>query len=806
MVIHWTWVRRLSAALLFGLPALATSADDAWATCTPSGANQTCVNSSFLSNSSAPGIYDTGTLTVTNTASGVIGLAANSNPGIVALNADATNYGSINGLFGVYGNASATVNNSGTISGSIAAIFADSGSAVVTNSGTVSGGSTAAIGALGNISLTNSGSVTGAYGVWANGGTATVTNSGTITATTQGAIYATGNVSVTNSGTLSSYQYAVESLSGGITLNNSGTISNQFGYAAFAPGTVNVTNSGSIFGAVASGTELYLTNTGTIASIEGAIGASDAHVINSGTIATTYAGVGVGFGTATVVNTGTITASSSLGAGVSSGNAVNVTNSGLISGGADGVLAQGGLGLDWNSTITNSGTISGGQYGIFTYSSLTLTNSGTISGGTAALQLFRYDNITLLPGSRIIGAINLGFQDTININATNQNLTFNSLATATITGSVPYIVSGNRIVSVGVSGFAGTDRDLLAFIDAVAGPIGSVTPAAADGSGGALGFAGPDYVAANADEAFAELLGYAKAPSDAVLFKNPTVTTADGTTVWARGFYGQRLEKADGPSLANVTNFYGGAIGFDRQVAPDLKLGGLAGGGHISTTIDQNAGSSASDLGYAGIYGRKDFGSAFVDFDIIAGGSSNSSVRSNINNNLVAGGIETATASFGGWFVSPEAVAGNRFQLTPEWTLTPAARLRYLAAGFGGYTETGTTAGMTVGSRLAQALEQRGELTLTHTLTSDLGRFQIGSTFGVIGQERVGGGTINAQILGQALSFATPGKASIGGGFVAGQFDWKTPWGATLFATAEYTAYSDSSTVLTGHAGIRVGF
>jgi outer membrane autotransporter protein len=276
--------------------------------------------------------------------------------------------------------------------------------------------------------------------------------------------------------------------------------------------------------------------------------------------------------------------------------------------------------------------------------------------------------------------------------------------------------------------------------------------------------------------------------------------------VWARGFYGRRLEKADGPSLANATNFYGGAIGFERQVAPDLKLGALAGGGHISTAIDMNAGSSTSDLGFAGVYGRKDFGSAFVDFNVIAGGSANSSLRGNINNNLVAGGIETATANFGGWFFSPEAVAGNRFQLTPEWMLTPAARLRYLAAGFDGYTESGSTADMTVGSRFTQALEQRGELTLTRTLTSNLGRFQIGSTLGLIGQERVGAGSINAQILGQALSFATPGKASIGGGFVAGQFDWKTRWGATLFASAEYTAYSDSSTILTGHAGIRVGF
>jgi hypothetical protein len=35
-------------------------------------------------------------------------------------------------------------------------------------------------------------------------------------------------------------------------------------------------------------------------------------------------------------------------------------------------------------------------------------------------------------------------------------------------------------------------------------------------------------------------MGYAKAPKDAVVFKNPAMTAPDGTTVWAKGFYGQR--------------------------------------------------------------------------------------------------------------------------------------------------------------------------------------------------------------------------------------------------------------------------
>jgi len=54
-------------------------------------------------------------------------------------------------------------------------------------------------------------------------------------------------------------------------------------------------------------------------------------------------------------------------------------------------------------------------------------------------------------------------------------------------------------------------------------------------------------------------------------------------------------------------------------------------------------------------------------------------------------------------------------------SLTPAARVRYLAAGYGGYAESGSTVNLAVGSRTTQNLEERGELALTHTSYSELG-------------------------------------------------------------------------------------
>ena len=44
------------------------------------------------------------------------------------------------------------------------------------------------------------------------------------------------------------------------------------------------------------------------------------------------------------------------------------------------------------------------------------------------------------------------------------------------------------------------------------------------------------------------------------------------------------------------------------------------------------------------------------------GHSINDSTR-NINNNLVPGGIETAKASYGGTYFSPEATVGTNFSL-----------------------------------------------------------------------------------------------------------------------------------------------
>jgi len=619
-----------------------------------------------------------------------------------------------------------------------------------------------------------------------------VINSGTVTVTggIAEAIQFTGSGSLTNSGSVTA-NVDKNGGNGGIAdtviINGAGSVANSGSIVASANN--NNGNTGGIADTVLIGGAGSVANSGSIIA--------SANVNNTGTGGIADAVVIGGAGS--VVNSGTISASA------------NVTGPGGGSGLAEAVFITG------NGTVVNSGTLiatAGGPSGlaeaVFISGSGSITNSGALiasANGIAEAIFFGAGNstLTLLPGSFIIGSINFaGTNNTVSMNVGNQNLTFNTLAGVTVTGTVPFVAVGNRIASVDTTSFAVADKTLMAFTEAVWGLLGSRGNAAAVGAeSGPLGFAAdaPSYV----EDAFSQVMGYAKAPSDALLFKSPTVTTADGTTVWAKGFYGQRTQQADGPNLRNVTQFYGGAIGLDRLVSPDLRLGGFAGGGSTSTAIDLNFGTARSDIGFGGVYGRKDIGTIFVDFGLLAGATSNRTTR-NINNNLLATGLETATASFGGWFISPEVAAGKRYVLDSMWSLTPAVRFRYLASGFDSYTETGSTSNLSVASRTLQNIEERGDLTLTRTETfANADRLSTSIYAGLLGQQRVGDAGVNTILLGQALAFATPGKSSIGGAYAGGGVEWRTR-NVTIFGSAEYTAMTDSSNTVTGRAGIRVGF
>lgn len=731
-------------------------------------------------------------------------------------------------IFTLTGSGNATTNNSGTVVQDITTMAQDGGNALTNNSGSVTGISTYAIIGPGlthgsattiNSGLVNDSILTSSDG----GGDATTRNSGTVigslgTFTSNGgAGSGGGNATTINSGTVDSISNITND-GGHATVVNSGNI-------LFTAGCCGPVPNG-IFNATASGGDATTINTGTV---------------NGGIY--TLTGLSSGGGNSTLVNYGTITGDVAVIAGAGVGGPGNATfnNYGTVYGDFAGVIVGA---WDGRTTAYNAGRILGGiSLGNANGGSVTFSNAGLVDGTYGpfptgiAIDLAQGNlsiptMLNILPGSRIIGQIGLNgdindpsaIGTRVNILSgrdISSVLTFGGgcvcggglLDTGSIvhvTGGAPYVVNGDTVAILDPTSFANADRNVADVTRTITSLVTSrlTNPAPIGGNGSsAMGFAPSGNVARDmANDAFSGIPALAYASNDRVLMSNPNFTASDGTSIWAQGFGGQRIQRADAPTLRSVNNFYGGVLGIDKTVQPDLRLGGFIGGGAIRSSIDLNSGSTSSDIGFGGVYGRYAMGHAFLDFSLLGGYSSND-VKRTIANNLVPGGYEYAAGKYNGWFVSPELAYGFQRSLGYNLTLTPSARVRYLAAGFDGYQESGSLTNLSVASRVSHNVEERGEFRLTHTTQATPSeQFQLSGTVGLVALQRIGDSNVSTVLLGQSLAFATPGSGSIVGFYAGAGFDWRNASGVSVFGAAEFTAMSDQSQTVTGRGGVKVAF
>jgi hypothetical protein len=582
-----------------------------------------------------------------------------------------------------------------------------------------------------------------------------------------------------------SAQFVCTTTSTDITCINSGTAAGIANNAGGLNQNATTTNSGSNTGGIVTQT-----------TAGGNATATNSGSNTGGIFVQTTAG-----GNATATNSGSNT--SGIVVQAITGNAT-ATNSGSNT---NGFVVQTTAG---NATATNSGSNTNGFVVQTTAGNATATNSGSNTGGVVVQTTVGNATLNLLAGSMIIGSITLnGTKDTVNFLSGNHNLTIGTNVGLTGTGAIPFAVLGNQAAAVDPTPFAMTDRLLMDFSRSVSSAIPMIDGRPAPTSG-AMAFAGVDDGAnKRIADVFANIPGLSAYASDSAVFKSPTVAYRDGTVVWASGFAGQRVQQADDPLLHTLNQFYGGMIGADWQARTDLRLGGFIGGGRTRSNIDLNTGDTTSDLIFGGVFARYFWGNSYLQA-VVQGGHSRTDTSRNINNNLLPGGLETAKASYDGWYVSPEVTYGLHYGLGSlagaSYTLTPSLQLRYLYASFDGYTESGTTAPLTVGTRTLGDFEERGQLKLTRTQVFAPTEALMTSVYGgVLGVQRVGSSTVDAILLGQAIPFATPGKDDVWGGFGGAGLEWRTGR-VTLFASGEYLALSDSSTIVSGKGGIRVSF
>ncbi|MBA3002937.1 MAG: autotransporter domain-containing protein [Desulfurivibrio sp.] len=611
--------------------------------------------------------------------------------------------------------------------------------------------------------------------VTASGINNTVDNGGIISTTDNNAhgIDSTGdNATISNSGTINTeglFAYGIHSNGTAATIFNSGTISTTgaAAYGIVSDRTATISNSGtiSLTGAQTRGIESQgfydsISNSGTI-SITGSrnlgihsVNSHGATISNSGTISTTGAdgsGFSVGIAlesssTSTISNTGSISATGYKSRGIdlyNSGTAI-VSNSGNIS--AAGLDSSGIEVRDFSpgSTIINSGAIfaSGDNtHGIYitavTSPDTTITNSGLISAtGTNSYAIEGNTNTTLnlLPGSRIIGRIDLGDNggdlDTANIHGIfgSSVLTFENTEVINLyTDNAVKI--GNTVVVVeptGESARAATLNTLTSGVHQVIGQRMQRTPA--------------------------------KEPIQlAALSLSPGMLHQEQQPVaWGQVFGSQGDRSQEGQMLAYDYDLGGVVIGYEQDFGKS-RVGMLVGAATGSTETTMT--DTDTDSVFLGVYGHVFLGPVNLTATLIGGNEAHDTSRLVLDN---LNGYETATSDTDSYFISPSLTLGSSYVLTQEIELRPSATVTYSAGSYDGYDETGTTnANLQVDSRTVQALSTRLQLEVAQRVAAGEVSLRAG-----IQTRHTDSGTIEMHLGGSDFRFNAAGDEDVAGGFL----------------------------------------
>lgn len=534
-------------------------------------------------------------------------------------------------------------------------------------------------------------------------------------------------------------------------IENGGTISSPVTGVVMFNADQTVTNYG------------LISTSGFFASGIGANGAN-AEIENAGVISTTgTVGLGI-FGTgndAIINNRGQITTSGVFGVGIlTTGLAADITNNGTIL--TSGISGHGIYNLGIGGFITNSGIISTtgiNGTGVLMFNSGTLINSGIIAAQNAnAIQFFAGDDtLTLLPGSEIDGAIDLGGgTNTLNVgNGLNLAATF--IAAPPVIGTTngaPFVINGNQVIVVDPTGFAASDI----FLGDVTSSILHVLDTNA-GKGMPM-----DGVSTHSD-----------GPGDA--FDNEYGSS--GMRGWVSGFGGYHMVEGNSP-LVGVDHAYGGLIAGVESGTEDDVAGFFGGGALARMAVEFNAQDVEVDSIFGGIYANRDYGSHWINLGVIGGWAGHDTER-RVANNLVAGGIEIANGDYDSWFVAPSVTFGAPIV---ESAANSSLRLNYAGLFLEGYTETGITNPLTISERDIHLFGARAQLALpTVRFNRDGSHTLVEWRIGADGQFNIGSNSVAGTVAGLPLNFAASFDDKISG-FLGASFTNTTADGMGLITAA----------------------
>eukprot|EP00752_Nemacystus_decipiens_P019474 g17530.t1 len=552
-----------------------------------------------------------------------------------------------------------------------------------------------------------------------------------------------------------------------------------------------------------------LINFGTIFGIDNAINAENiTELVNYGLLDSFGDGVDVDGGDPNIetsvltsfINHGTIWANDD---GVDAGTLTRLVNTGTIIGGFEGADDSSGVLATVITEIINSGLIMTGG----TTNSWAIEERGRPDIGVFPFVIPAINGgptiLTLNAGSILIGRVDLGGgTNTLNIGrGRSLNSTFED---PDGDSEVPVIgsLAGHLFAFQDTATGGGTNRqmvavDLSAFggfenaLSALTSGYGAVVQARQAGlrSGQANGFSAGDL-----DE---------------------TGLVSD-SHVWVEGFGAFRHDESDriGGDFDHLT---GGLVaGMDRPLDEVTSIGAMVGFAASTSENEINTQTTNATSFYAGIYGSTQSLGLAWDASLTVGYTDYDAERITANN-LVAGGLETARADFGGWFINPQVTATRTasnpwagqsvygFVATP--TLEQSLTVSYAGLFLDGYTETGTTNPLTLNDRSVHVASARAAIALPFERTEADGAL---TTLRLIGgleaRTQFGDDTVSGTLLGQAVRSTLDDDDFDAGAFLGLAGEYQTTSGLTAYAQAEAMLDTDLSYQISASAGLRIAF
>ncbi len=664
------------------------------------------------------------------------------------------NVGSVGGNIRTSGDGS-NISNAGTVTGFIETRGENS---AITNSGSADAVFARAV----NSSVINSGTTN--QDVTLGALNSTFENSGTV----NGNIFSFGSgVRVINTDSIGGF---IQTTGDNSTVENTGTVgaSNTGAFDdAVAIGGLNTrfNNSGDVLGQILTvGVETAIINTGMAGSILVADSAVGANVTNSGIVASD---INVQAADVSVENSGTVQ-----GAILALRENAAITNSGGVAG---RVETSGAV-----SRVTNSGAI-----GSFSGAgdNTRLINSGLIgrSGADSITFLGSGASLAVLPGSIIKGNISFlgGGTQTLEIgNGLSIDYTFSATPNRIMTNGAPFILSGNRLATLDSTIFSTQDEQLA---DLTSG-ISSVL-----------------------DRRLYGLRLQRQETATRSRSSAAGASPAAAQAVWIDTFGSYRNQDSDGAVTSN-TQWVGGLMfGTDPVDIGGVQTGFFVGGSKGRVKTDTDSQSVDSQSFFVGTYATTQGAGLTFDLALTAGYSSFDQERQ-VLNNLVAGGVETATADFDGWFVSPALTVTKPVEIAGH-RLEGSLALRYAGLFLDGYTESGATANQTVDSRNVHIGVMRLQIAAPFESVSADGSFlSYRLRAGFEARTNFGGDTIEGALLGQDISFNPGGDDSVLGGYLSLSGEYLMTNGMNIEAGAEGIIESTGSYQVSAYAGLEIRF